>query len=75
MQVSTTGGDITLAILKTARRARGAPRLSERGSSPLRDARKQGIGAAERLCKRVRQADVGADQQPGLTSEEHAEIR
>jgi transposase len=37
-------------------------------------AEKLGIGTAETLCKRVRQAEVDAGQRPGVSSEESAEI-
>jgi transposase len=36
---------------------------------------KLGIGSAETLRKWVRRAEIDAGQRPGLTSEEHAEIK
>jgi transposase len=38
-------------------------------------AEKLGIGSAETLRKWVRRAEIDAGQRPGLTSEEHAEIK
>ena len=38
-------------------------------------ASKLGIGSAETLRKWVRRAEIDAGQRPGLTSEEHAEIK
>src|SRR5436305_10451473 len=38
-------------------------------------AQKLGIGSAETLGKWVRRAQVDAGERPGLTSEEHAEIK
>jgi transposase len=38
-------------------------------------AQKLGIGSAETLRKWVRRAEIDAGQRPGLTSEEHAEIK
>jgi transposase len=51
------------------------PKYASDWSAICAVADKLGIGTAETLRKWVRQAEVGAGQRPGVTSEESAEIR
>lgn len=52
-----------------------APEYASRWAAMEAVATKLGIGSTETLRKWVRQAEVDGGQRPGLSSEEHAEIR
>jgi transposase len=51
------------------------PDCPSQGAAITAVARKLGIGTAETLRKWVRRAEVGEGRRPGLTGEEHAEIK
>lgn len=52
-----------------------APEYASQWAAMEAVATKLGIGSTETLRKWVRQAEVDGGQRPGLSSEEHAEIR